>query len=250
MSNLWDMKWYINCWLIKDSNELAALTVSPLIFRPLPQTVWRKDGQIIHASEKMTQNNYGKSLVIKHAAFEDAGSYTCEVSNGVGAAKSYSINLQIMGKLFYACLLKFWVLILSDKCCHFLSACLSYTGWITQWHDLCLHYALSERVSGPCVCHNGYPVGTWHVFVRYVFFFQALNFLLESFGLLDNLFPFPPIQDAGYPVFDLHLANSLFNVILPSILESSLWSFGEGFPIKYHLNCSRIWHPFYVTKPT
>jgi hypothetical protein len=80
-----------------------------LIFRPLPQTVWRKDGQIIHASEKVTQNNYGKSLVIKHAAFEDAGSYTCEVSNGVGAAKSYSINLQIMGELFYTCLPKYWV---------------------------------------------------------------------------------------------------------------------------------------------
>jgi len=97
--------------LIYNSNELAALTVSPLIFRPLPQTVWRKDGLIIHASEKVTQNNYGKSLVIKHAAFEDAGSYTCEVSNGVGAAKSYSISLQIMGKLFYTCLLKFSVFI-------------------------------------------------------------------------------------------------------------------------------------------
>jgi len=129
---LWDKKWYKNISLINNSNELAALTGSPLIFRPLPQTVWRKDGQIIHASEKVTQNNYGKSLVIKHAAFEDAGSYTCEISNGVGAAKSYSINLQIMGKLFYTCLLKFWVFILSDKCCHFLSAGLSYAGWLTQ----------------------------------------------------------------------------------------------------------------------
>jgi len=126
------MKWYKNCPLINNSNELAALTVSPLIFRPLPQTVWRKDGTIIHASEKVTQNNYGKSLVIKHAAFEDAGSYTCEVSNGVGSAKSYSINLQIMGKLFYTCLLKFCVFILSGKCCHFPSACLSYAGWLTQ----------------------------------------------------------------------------------------------------------------------
>lgn len=76
-----------------------------LIFRPLPQTVWRKDGRMIHPSEKITQNNYGKSLVIKHAAFEDEGSYTCEVSNGVGAAKSYSVNLQIMGKSF---LLLWW----------------------------------------------------------------------------------------------------------------------------------------------
>jgi hypothetical protein len=33
------------------------------------------------------------------------------------------------------------------------------------------------------------------------FFYQALNFLVESFGLLNDLFPFPPILDAGYPVF-------------------------------------------------
>jgi hypothetical protein len=57
-------------------------------------------------------------------------------------------------------------------------------------------------------------------------FFQALNFLIESFGLLNDLFPFPSILDAGYPVFDLHLAGVLFNVILPSVLGSSLGSFG------------------------
>jgi len=58
------------------------------------------------------------------------------------------------------------------------------------------------------------------------FFSQALNFLAESFGLLNDLFPLPSILDAGYPVFDLHLANVLFDVILPSVLGSSLWSFG------------------------
>jgi hypothetical protein len=56
------------------------------------------------------------------------------------------------------------------------------------------------------------------------FFFQALNFLVESTGLLNDLFPFPSILGAGYPVFDLHLADVLF-VILPSELGSSLWSF-------------------------
>ena len=55
---------------------------------------------------------------------------------------------------------------------------------------------------------------------------QALNILVESFGLLNHLFPFPSILDAGCPVFDLHLANVLFDVILPSVLGSSLWSFG------------------------
>jgi len=54
------------------------------------------------------------------------------------------------------------------------------------------------------------------------FFFQALNFLVESFGLLKDLFPFPSILDAGYPVLDLQLANILFDVILPSVLGSSL----------------------------
>jgi len=45
--------------------------------------------------------------------------------------------------------------------------------------------------------------------------------LVESFGLLNDLFPFPSILDAGYPVLDLHLANVLFDVILPSVLGSS-----------------------------
>ena len=58
------------------------------------------------------------------------------------------------------------------------------------------------------------------------FFFQALNFLVESFGLPNELFPLPSILDAGYPVFDLHLADVLFDVILPSVLGSSLWSLG------------------------
>jgi hypothetical protein len=46
--------------------------------------------------------------------------------------------------------------------------------------------------------------------------------LVENFGLLNNLFPFPLILDAGYPVFDLQLANVLFDVILPSVLGFSL----------------------------
>jgi hypothetical protein len=50
-----------------------------------------------------------------------------------------------------------------------------------------------------------------------------LPLMVESFGLLlNNLFPFPSILDTGYPVFDLHLANVLFDVILPPVLVSSL----------------------------
>ena len=46
--------------------------------------------------------------------------------------------------------------------------------------------------------------------------------MVESFGLLNDLFPFPSILDAGYPVFNLHLANVPFYVILPSVLGSYL----------------------------
>jgi hypothetical protein len=55
-----------------------------------------------------------------------------------------------------------------------------------------------------------------------MFFFQALNFLVECFGLLNELFPLPSILDAGYSVFDLHLADVLCDVILPSVLGFSL----------------------------
>jgi len=64
------------------------------------------------------------------------------------------------------------------------------------------------------------PLEIFHTFT--FFFFQALNFLVESFGLLNDLFPLLSILDTGYPVLDLHLADVLFDVILPSILGSSL----------------------------
>ena len=39
--------------------------------------------------------------------------------------------------------------------------------------------------------------------------------LVESFGLLNELFPFPSILGTGYPVLDLQLANVLLDFILP-----------------------------------
>jgi len=65
-------------------------------------------------------------------------------------------------------------------------------------------------------------VGLENKILFFFFFFQALNFLVESFGLFNDLFPFPSILDAGYPIFYLHLADVLFDVILPSALGSSL----------------------------
>lgn len=68
---------------------------------PLPQTVWSKDGQRVQSSDRITQGNYGKSLIIKVVDFEDEGTYTCEVSNGVGEAKSYSINLRVLAVPYF-----------------------------------------------------------------------------------------------------------------------------------------------------
>ena len=50
-----------------------------------------------------------------------------------------------------------------------------------------------------------------------------LSLITESFGLLNDLhLPFLSILDASCPISDLHLANVLFGVILPSVLGSSL----------------------------
>jgi hypothetical protein len=50
-----------------------------------------------------------------------------------------------------------------------------------------------------------------------------LSLIAKSFGLLnDLLLPFLSILDASCPISDLHLANALFDVILPSVLGSSL----------------------------
>ncbi|XP_034235912.1 neuroglian isoform X2 [Thrips palmi] len=68
---------------------------------PLPQIVWSKDGRQIQPSDRVTQGHYGKSLIIKHLTFEDEGAYTCEASNGVGSAKTYSINLQVLAVPYF-----------------------------------------------------------------------------------------------------------------------------------------------------
>ncbi|XP_050313304.1 neuroglian isoform X2 [Anthonomus grandis grandis] len=68
---------------------------------PLPQTVWYKDGKPIRSMDRITQGHYGKSLIIKMVDFEDKGTYTCEVSNGVGELKSYSINLDVLALPYF-----------------------------------------------------------------------------------------------------------------------------------------------------
>jgi hypothetical protein len=63
-------------------------------------------------------------------------------------------------------------------------------------------------------------------YTDYSFLDAKFPLLTKSFGFLNDLFPFPSILDADDPVFNLHLTNIPFNVILSSVLGSSLWSFG------------------------
>jgi len=37
--------------------------------------------------------------------------------------------------------------------------------------------------------------------------------MIESYGLLNDIFPFPSNLDAGYPNFNPHLANVLFDAV-------------------------------------
>ncbi|XP_046388931.1 neuroglian isoform X2 [Ischnura elegans] len=67
---------------------------------PLPQIRWSKQGGAL-PPERTTQGNYGKTLIIKHVNFEDAGTYGCEASNGVGEAKSHAVSLTVLAAPYF-----------------------------------------------------------------------------------------------------------------------------------------------------
>ena len=66
----------------------------------MPEIRWTKKGGALPQG-RTTYDNYGKTLVIKHVDYEDEGDYTCEASNGVGIAKSYSISLAVHASPYF-----------------------------------------------------------------------------------------------------------------------------------------------------
>lgn len=65
---------------------------------PLPEMQWKKSNNSQRAPlpfDRVDYENYGKTLVIRYVDFEDEGNYECEASNGVGTAKSYSMNVKV-----------------------------------------------------------------------------------------------------------------------------------------------------------
>lgn len=65
---------------------------------PLPEMRWRKSNNSVAMNlppDRVNYESYGKTLVIRYVDFEDEGQYECEASNGVGVAKSYTMNVKI-----------------------------------------------------------------------------------------------------------------------------------------------------------
>ncbi|XP_037068395.1 neuroglian-like isoform X3 [Pollicipes pollicipes] len=63
---------------------------------PLPTTQWQRSNGVLDLSDgRVKLSNFGKSLLITEALFEDEGEYECTSSNGVGTAKTSSFNLKL-----------------------------------------------------------------------------------------------------------------------------------------------------------
>ncbi|XP_065345300.1 neuroglian-like [Cloeon dipterum] len=70
---------------------------------PVPEIQWKKNGIPIPrgGTNHVTMRNYGKSLFIDRVIADDEGHYSCEASNGVGSAKSYSIGLTVFAAPYF-----------------------------------------------------------------------------------------------------------------------------------------------------
>ena len=62
---------------------------------PHPIVSWTKNGLPIRFDNRTMLENFGKTLVMQDTNESDKGSYTCEVSNGLGEAHSWSIDLDV-----------------------------------------------------------------------------------------------------------------------------------------------------------
>jgi len=74
--------------------------------------------------------------------------------------------------------------------------------------------------------------------------------LCLSLGLLDNILPFTAVLYLFCPIHKLHLLQIIPDIIFPSRLGPSCWSYCEWFAFVYSFYCASFGHSIYVSKPT
>ncbi|XP_076060460.1 neuroglian isoform X2 [Oratosquilla oratoria] len=67
---------------------------------PLPEMRWKKKDGILPL-DRVSYDNYAKTLVIQYVDYDDAGTYECEASNGVGIAKSYTMTVKVQAVPYF-----------------------------------------------------------------------------------------------------------------------------------------------------
>ena len=64
---------------------------------PLPNITWRRKDKSL-PQDRILYENYGKTLVVKHVDFEDAGEYQCTAKNGVGRPIEHTVQVEVQAK--------------------------------------------------------------------------------------------------------------------------------------------------------
>ncbi|KAG8195062.1 hypothetical protein JTE90_029641 [Oedothorax gibbosus] len=67
---------------------------------PVPKIVWTKRGGNLQTG-RVIYSNYGKTLKIRRADFQDEGTYECTASNGVGTPKSQSMAVTVQAAPYW-----------------------------------------------------------------------------------------------------------------------------------------------------
>jgi hypothetical protein len=63
---------------------------------------------------------------------------------------------------------------------------------------------------------------TEHKGFFFFFFIRRLTSFVESFGLLNDVFPFHSVLNTGCPIFNIQLTDILYCIVFPSLFGPSL----------------------------
>ena len=110
-------------------------------------------------------------------------------------------------------------------------------------------YSITDALLS-CYQFNFLPLRFYVYRIFFFFFFiRRLTSSFESFGLLNDVFPFYTILDTSCPIFYVQYTNILYYIFFPSLLGSSFGSCSQRRPFENLLGCSKVWHPLYMSEP-